>query len=84
MDLERFTDRCKGFMENARIIAKRLNHQQLLNEHLLQVLIEDQEGIASNLLESSGGNVKLMVKIQKFIRQIMSYVQFMFQMVIMK
>ena len=59
MDLERFTDRCKGFMENARIIAKRLNHQQLLNEHLLQVLIEDQEGIASNLLESSGGNVKL-------------------------
>ena len=59
MDLEKFTDRCKGFIENARILAKRLNHQQLLNEHMLQVLIEDKEGIASNLLESSGGNVNL-------------------------
>ena len=59
MDLEKFTDRCKGFIENARILAKRLNHQQLLNEHMLQVLIEDKEGIASNLLENSGGNVNL-------------------------
>ena len=48
MDLEKFTDRCKGFIENARILAKRLNHQQLLNEHMLQVLIEDKESIASN------------------------------------
>ena len=45
MDLEKFTDRCKGFIENARILAKRLNHQQLLNEHMLQVLIEDKEGL---------------------------------------
>jgi ATP-dependent Clp protease ATP-binding subunit ClpB len=55
MQIEKFSDRSKGFLQSAQMLAQRLNHQQFAPEHLLKVLIEDEEGLAVNLVAASGG-----------------------------
>src|SRR5258707_8704938 len=55
MDFEKFTERTRGFIESAQGLALRSNHQQLTPEHLLKILLDDEEGMASNLIKSAGG-----------------------------
>ncbi|WP_379554470.1 ATP-dependent chaperone ClpB [Qipengyuania sp. DGS5-3] len=61
MDLEKFTDRAKGFLQAAQTIAIRMNHQRIGPAHLLKALLEDNEGMASGLIQKAGGNAKLAV-----------------------
>jgi len=56
MNLEKFTDRAKGFLQAAQVVAIRLNHQFIKPEHILKALLEDSEGMASGLLTRAGGN----------------------------
>ncbi|MGE3477642.1 MAG: ATP-dependent chaperone ClpB [Rhodospirillaceae bacterium] len=56
MDLEKFTDRAKGFLQAAQTIAIRENHQQITPEHLLKALLDDKEGLASQLITGAGGD----------------------------
>ena len=56
MDLEKFTDRAKGFLQSAQTVAIRMNHQRITPEHLLKALLEDKEGMASGLIQRAGGN----------------------------
>ncbi|HMI97817.1 MAG TPA: ATP-dependent chaperone ClpB [Micropepsaceae bacterium] len=58
MDFEKFTERTRGFIESAQGLALRSNHQQLTPEHLLKVLLDDEEGMASNLIKSAGGRAE--------------------------
>src|ERR1051326_2349098 len=55
MDFEKFTERARGFIESAQGLALRSNHQQLTPEHILKVLLDDQEGMASSLIQAAGG-----------------------------
>jgi ATP-dependent Clp protease ATP-binding subunit ClpB len=55
MNLEKFTERSRGFLQAAQTIAMRENHQQLVPEHLLKALMDDDQGLASNLIKSAGG-----------------------------
>jgi ATP-dependent Clp protease ATP-binding subunit ClpB len=55
MDVEKFTERARGFMQAAQGLALRSNHQQLTPEHLLKVLIDDEEGLAARLIAAAGG-----------------------------
>ena len=55
MNLEKFTDRAKGFLQAAQTIAIRENHQRVAPEHLLKALLDDDEGLASNLIRAVGG-----------------------------
>ncbi len=55
MNLEKFTDRAKGFLQAAQTIAIRENHQRVAPEHLLKALLDDDEGLASNLIRAAGG-----------------------------
>jgi ATP-dependent Clp protease ATP-binding subunit ClpB len=55
MDFEKFTERTRGFIESAQGLALRSNHQQFAPEHLLKVLLDDEDGMASNLIRSAGG-----------------------------
>ena len=59
MNLEKFTDRAKGFLQAAQTLAIRLNHQRITPEHVLKVLLEDGEGMASGLIQRAGGNAVL-------------------------
>ena len=56
MNLEKFTDRAKGFLQSAQTVAIRMNHQQITPEHLLKALLEDNEGMAAGLIARAGGN----------------------------
>ncbi|TSD89279.1 ATP-dependent chaperone ClpB [Mycobacterium sp. KBS0706] len=55
MDLQKFTERSQGFLQAAQTAALTRGHQQLLPEHLLKVLLDDEEGLAANLIRSAGG-----------------------------
>jgi ATP-dependent Clp protease ATP-binding subunit ClpB len=56
MDLTKFTERARGFVQAAQTIATRDSHQRLAPEHLLKALMDDEEGLASNLIKASGGD----------------------------
>ena len=55
MDLNKFTERSRGFIQAAQTIAMRESHQKLAPEHILKALMDDSEGLASNLIKRAGG-----------------------------
>ena len=55
MNLDKFTERSRGFIQAAQNIAQREDHARLGPEHLLKALLDDKEGLASNLIARSGG-----------------------------
>ncbi|WP_170787487.1 ATP-dependent chaperone ClpB [Ruegeria lacuscaerulensis] len=55
MDLNKFTERARGFVQAAQSIAMREEHQRLTPEHLLKALMDDDQGLASNLITRAGG-----------------------------
>ena len=56
MDIEKFTERSRGFLQAAQTIAIREFHQRITPEHLLKALLDDEEGAASGLIKAAGGN----------------------------
>ncbi|MBY0306538.1 MAG: ATP-dependent chaperone ClpB [Sphingomonas sp.] len=56
MNLEKFTDRAKGFLQSAQTVAIRMSHQRIGPEHLLKALLEDEQGLASGLIKAAGGD----------------------------
>jgi ATP-dependent Clp protease ATP-binding subunit ClpB len=59
MDFSKYTDRAQGFLQSAQMEALKRQHQQILPEHLLKVLLDDNEGMAGNLIKATGGNPTL-------------------------
>ena len=55
MNLEKFTERSRGVMQAAQTIAMRESHQRLAPEHLLKAIMDDDQGLASNLIRRAGG-----------------------------
>ncbi|MEM8770619.1 MAG: ATP-dependent chaperone ClpB [Pseudomonadota bacterium] len=55
MNFENYTDRARGLIQAAQTIAVRENHQQFTPEHVLKALLDDQEGLAANLIRAAGG-----------------------------
>ncbi len=58
MNLEKFTDRAKGFLQSAQTVAIRMSHQQIAPEHLLKALLEDEQGMAAGLIQAAGGDAR--------------------------
>ncbi|MBO9475910.1 ATP-dependent chaperone ClpB [Shimia sp. R11_0] len=56
MDLSKFTERSRGFIQAAQTIAMRENHQRLVPEHILKALMDDDQGLAANLINRAGGD----------------------------
>ncbi|MFT8244497.1 ATP-dependent chaperone ClpB [Roseomonas sp. BN140053] len=56
MDLEKFTERSRGFLQAASTIAVREFHQQLTPQHLLKALLDDEEGAAAGLIKAAGAD----------------------------
>ncbi|MEL6747439.1 MAG: Clp protease N-terminal domain-containing protein, partial [Pseudomonadota bacterium] len=69
MDMEKLTDRARGFIQAAQTIAVRENHPEVTADHLLQALIDDSEGQAANLITRAGGDV---AAVQDQLRQVMA------------
>jgi ATP-dependent Clp protease ATP-binding subunit ClpB len=58
MDIEKFTERARGFLQAAQTIAIRDFHQRITAEHLLKALLDDEEGAAAGLIRTAGGDPK--------------------------
>ncbi|AZY92812.1 MULTISPECIES: ATP-dependent chaperone ClpB [Paracoccus] len=58
MNMEKFTERSRGFLQSAQTIAIRENQQRVMPEHLLKALMDDDQGLASNLITRAGGDAK--------------------------
>jgi ATP-dependent Clp protease ATP-binding subunit ClpB len=56
MNLEKFTERSRGFLQAAQTIAMRETHQRVLPDHLLKALMDDDQGLAANLIRKAGGS----------------------------
>ncbi len=55
MNIEKLTERARGFLQGAQTIALRENHQRLAPEHLLKALMDDDQGMSANLIRRAGG-----------------------------
>jgi len=58
MDLEKLTDRARGFLQAAQTIAVREHHQRIAPAHLLKALLDDEQGMAAGLINAAGGDGK--------------------------
>jgi ATP-dependent Clp protease ATP-binding subunit ClpB len=58
MNIEKYTERARGFIQSAQTIALGKGHQQFSPLHLLKVLLDDDQGLASSLIERAGGDAK--------------------------
>ena len=56
MNMEKFTERSRGFLQAAQTIAMRESHQRVLPDHLLKALMDDDQGLAANLIRKAGGS----------------------------
>jgi ATP-dependent Clp protease ATP-binding subunit ClpB len=62
MNIEKYTERARGFIQSAQSLAMREGHQQFSSLHLLKVLLDDSEGLASGLIDRAGGNSRAILK----------------------
>jgi ATP-dependent Clp protease ATP-binding subunit ClpB len=62
MDFEKFTERARGFVQSAQSLALREGHQQFTTEHLLKVLLDDEQGLAAGLIDRAGGQSRAALK----------------------
>lgn len=58
MNLEKFTDRARGFLQAAQTVAIRNSHQRISPEHILKALLDDDQGMASGLINAAGGDAR--------------------------
>ncbi|CDX14404.1 Chaperone [Mesorhizobium sp. ORS 3324] len=58
MNLEKYSERVRGFIQSAQTMALSRNHQQFTPEHILKVLVDDDEGLAASLIERAGGRIR--------------------------
>ncbi|RWL79717.1 MAG: ATP-dependent chaperone ClpB [Mesorhizobium sp.] len=58
MNLEKYSERVRGFIQSAQTMALSRNHQQFTPEHMLKVLVDDDEGLAASLIERAGGKAR--------------------------
>jgi len=56
MDFEKYTERARGFIQSAQGLALREGHQKFTPEHLLKILLDDEDGLAAGLISRAGGN----------------------------
>ena len=59
MNQEKYTERMRGFLQSAQMMALRDGHQRFVPDHLLKVLLDDPEGLAANLITAAGGDSRL-------------------------
>jgi ATP-dependent Clp protease ATP-binding subunit ClpB len=58
LNIEKYTERARGFIQSAQTAALGKGHQQFSPIHLLKVLLDDDQGMANGLISKAGGDPK--------------------------
>ncbi len=62
MEFEKYTERTRGLIQSAQTLAIRSDHQKFLPEHILKVLLDDEQGLAANLITAAGGDSRAILQ----------------------
>lgn len=62
MDFERFSEKLRSVLQKAQTLAMRSKHQSLEPEHLLKVMMEDEDGQILRLIKTAGGDAARLKK----------------------
>lgn len=57
MNFENFTDKAKSIIQSAQSLAIAKGHQKFVPDHLLKVMLEDDDGLVKQLFESCGVSI---------------------------
>ncbi|MCD1267167.1 ATP-dependent chaperone ClpB [Shinella sumterensis] len=58
MNIEKYSERVRGFLQSAQTKALADGNPQFTPEHVLKVLLDDEQGMATSLIERAGGNAR--------------------------
>lgn len=58
MNIEKYSERVRGFLQSAQTYALAQGHPQFVPEHVLKVLLDDDQGMAASLIERAGASAK--------------------------
>ena len=58
MNIEKYSERVRGFLQSAQTRALADGNPQFTPEHVLKVLLDDEQGMAASLIERAGGNAR--------------------------
>ena len=58
MNIEKYSERVRGFLQSAQSGALAAGNPQFTAEHMLKVLLDDDQGMASALIEKAGGSAR--------------------------
>ena len=71
MNLQKFTERSREFIQEAQSVALAAEHQRILPQHLLKVMLEDEQDFSKNLLAKIGvDHRKLLVEVDRSLGKI--------------
>ena len=56
MNLQKYSERVRGFLQNAQTYALGEGNPQFTAEHVLKALLDDEEGMAASLIARAGGD----------------------------
>ncbi|EYS89145.1 ATP-dependent chaperone ClpB, partial [Bartonella bacilliformis] len=62
MNLEKYSEQLKIFLQTAQSNALSSDNQQLMPEHLLQVFLEDRQGLTVSLIQKASGDMPTLRK----------------------
>lgn len=57
MDFDKMTEKLRSFFQAAQSLAMRKNNQSLEPEHLLRVMLDDNQNVTDSLVTAAGGNI---------------------------
>ena len=71
MNLQKFTERSREFIQEAQSAALAAEHQRILPQHLLKVILEDEQEFSKNLLGKIGvDHQKLLLEVDRSLGKI--------------
>jgi ATP-dependent Clp protease ATP-binding subunit ClpB len=59
MNLQKYSERVRGFLQNAQTYALGEGNPQFTAEHVLKALLDDEEGMAASLISRAGGDPRI-------------------------
>ena len=62
IDFEKFTEKSRSLLQHAQTLALRAGHQVMDAEHLLKVMLQDEDGQVQRLLETVGGDLARLMR----------------------
>ena len=73
MNIEKFTDRAKGFLQAAQTIAIRLNHQRITADHIVKALLDNRRDVSYAEIDAPHGHDAFLLEDPRYMNMVRAY-----------